>query len=418
MPLGKKIYYGWFVLAGAILVWTVSSGTFFFSYGIFLPLMSEDLGWSRTAIGSGLSMGLTFFGLPSPLIGIAIARYGPRKNVIFGNLLAALGMFGMSQCRELWQLYLFFGVMVGMGTGFGLYLACTTLVNNWFLKKKALSMGLVVSAGGLGGLIFPPLTSALTAALGWQQTWVVLGGINIVFAVGLGGLVLIRNAPKVAVPAPGGTPPEVTTLLEGGTMPLAATTTAQAPAWAVARKPGFWLITLIGATNYFAFGSMNAHQTAYLQEVGFSVIIAALVFSLVSVMAAAGRLSFGLLAQRFNYIRIIIVAFVVQLGSFAILLAAQNPAPVYLYAVLFGISSGAIIVSFPMLVAQYAGTARYVRLMGLALPVVLLAEAAGPVIAGARYDASGSYTTAIIMVMAVVLLGLLCTVALRWAKRP
>ena len=130
---GKNSFYGWFVLAGVMLVFFTSSGTFFFSFGVFLPVIADDLGWSRAAVGAGLSISLLVLGLPSPIIGASISRFGPRKNIIFGNSLAAFGMLGMSQCSELWHLYFFFGVLVGLGAGFGLYLPGTALVNNWFM---------------------------------------------------------------------------------------------------------------------------------------------------------------------------------------------------------------------------------------------------------------------------------------------
>ena len=129
-------FYGWFVLAGAMLVYFTSAGTFFFSFGVFLPVISDDLGWSRAAVGSGLSLTLLIFALSSPLIGASIVKFGPRINIILGNIVAAFGMFGMSQCSELWHLYFFFGVLVGLGAGFGLYLAGTTLVNNWFIDRS------------------------------------------------------------------------------------------------------------------------------------------------------------------------------------------------------------------------------------------------------------------------------------------
>jgi len=191
-----ELFYGWFVVAGATLVWFITVGTFFFSYGVFLPVMSDALNWSRTATGAGLTIALLTFGLASPLVGVSIAKFGPRKNIILGNSVAALGMFGMAQCRELWHLYVFFGVMVGIGAGFGLYIACTTLVNNWFDDRKTLAMGIVVTAGSLAGFAFPPLASWLIATVGWQVTWIVYGSLILIFAVVIGGLVLIRNTPE------------------------------------------------------------------------------------------------------------------------------------------------------------------------------------------------------------------------------
>ncbi|MFC1945498.1 MFS transporter, partial [Chloroflexota bacterium] len=169
-------FYGWFVLAGAMLVFFISAGSLLFSYGVFLPVMSDGLGWSRAYVGAGLSLALLIFAFFSPLIGASIIKFGPRVNIILGNFVAALGMFGMSQCSELWHLYFFFGVLVGLGTGFGQYLACTTLINNWFMAKKSLSMGFLLASAGLAGFVFPPLTAWLIASVGWQTTWIVLGG--------------------------------------------------------------------------------------------------------------------------------------------------------------------------------------------------------------------------------------------------
>ena len=160
-------FYDWVALAGAILVYFVSSGTFFYSYGVFLPFMCNEYDWSRALVGAGLSVALLAFGLPSPLIGASIARFGPRINIIFGNLLVVIGLAGMSITTELWQLYLFYGILVGLGAGFGLYMTCTTVANNWFVRKRSLVMGLVTAAGGLGGFAFPPLVTGLISSIGW-----------------------------------------------------------------------------------------------------------------------------------------------------------------------------------------------------------------------------------------------------------
>jgi len=109
--------------------------------------------------GAGLSMSKLAFGLPSPLIGFSIARFGPRANIIFGNLLMVVGLAGMSIITEVWHLFVFYGILVGLGAGFGMYISCTTVVNNWFPKKRSLVMVIIASSGGLGAFVFPPLVT-------------------------------------------------------------------------------------------------------------------------------------------------------------------------------------------------------------------------------------------------------------------
>ena len=133
-------FYGWIALGGAALVFFSSSGAFYYSYGVFLPTICNTFGWSRTLVGGALTVALLAFGLPSPLIGASITRFGPRANIVFGNLLSVLGLAGMSIATEAWQLYLFYGILGGLGAGFGLYMASTAVVNNWFIRKRSVAM--------------------------------------------------------------------------------------------------------------------------------------------------------------------------------------------------------------------------------------------------------------------------------------
>ena len=89
---GGRVFYGWTALSGAMLVFFTTSGIFFYSYGVFLPFMSNEYDWSRSLVGGGLSVALLTFGLPSPLIGRSIAKFGPRATMVFGNLLVVVGL--------------------------------------------------------------------------------------------------------------------------------------------------------------------------------------------------------------------------------------------------------------------------------------------------------------------------------------
>jgi MFS family permease len=94
----------------------------------------------------------------------------------------------MSQVGEIWQVYLFFGVMGGMGLAFGEFIPVTTIVNHWFIRKRPLAMGLVFASGGLGGFLMPPLISSFISGWGWRWAWVGLAVIHLSLAVILGGL--------------------------------------------------------------------------------------------------------------------------------------------------------------------------------------------------------------------------------------
>ena len=410
------VFYGWIALAGAALVYFTGCGTFFYSYGVFLPTMCDELGWSRAAMAAGLSLGTLTFGLPGPLIGAAITRFGPRVNMVLGNLLAALGLAGVSLAQETWHLYFFYG-LGGLGLGFGMYMACTTVANNWFIGKRSLGMGLVVAAGGLGGFAFPPLVTWLISTIGWQMSWVALAGIHFILAVLIGGLILVRNKPEDLGQVPYGISIGPVRGEEGiGYRSRVYQSRVDWQTKQAMREPVTWLIATICAANFFAIGTVTAHQVAYLKDVGFTPMIAAMVLSLVSGMSIIGRLGFGALAVRFEVRQLAITSFVVQLVALAILLTTRNLTLIYIYAALFGISYGALVTALPTFVGGYYGRTYYAQILGIIFPLSTVAEAVGPVLAGAIYDATTTYMPAFAIVVAISLVGLVSAILTRPPK--
>jgi len=413
-------FYGWIALAGAMLVYFTTSGTFFYSYGVFLPAMCNEYGWSRAIVGGGLSVALLAFGLPSPLIGASIARFGPRANIVFGNLLVVIGLAGMSITTEVWQLYLFYGILVGLGGGFGLYLPCTIMVNNWFITKRSLGMGLVISAGGLGGFAFPPLATWLIPTVGLQMTWLALGMIQLTCAVLIGGLILVRNRPEDMGQAPDGISNAQANGIEDE--PGYTSRVYQSPmdwqARQAIRKPTTWLIATLCAANFLAIGTVTAHQVAYLKDIGFSPIVAAMALGLVPGMSILGRLGFGLLGVRFEVRHLAIVSFIIQVTALIILLTTKTLFLIYIYAVLFGISYGALVVALPTFIGAYYGRIHYAQILGLIFPLAIIAEAAGPLIAGAINDAMGTYIPAFAIITGFSTVGLICAILAHPPKPP
>lgn len=405
-------FYGWIALAGAMLVYFTTSGTFFYSYGVFLPAMCNEYGWSRAIVGGGLSVALLAFGLPSPLIGASIARFGPRANIVFGNLLVVIGLAGMSITTEVWQLYLFYGILVGLGAGFGLYLTCTVVVNNWFIRKRSLGMGLVISAGGLGGFAFPPLATWLISTVGLQMAWLALAMMQLACAVLIGGLILVRNRPEDMGQAPDGISNAQANGIEDE--PGYTSRVYQSPmdwqARQAIRKPTTWLIATLCAANFLAIGTVTAHQVAYLKDIGFSPIVAAMALGLVPGMSILGRLGFGLLGVRFEVRHLAIVSFIIQVTALIILLTTKTLFLIYIYAVLFGISYGALVVALPTFIGAYYGRIHYAQILGLIFPLAIIAEAAGPLIAGAINDAMGTYIPAFAIITGFSTVGLICAI--------
>ena len=408
---GKK-FYGWIALAGAILVYSTTGGTFFYSYGVFLPTMCSEYGWSRALVGGALSVALLGFGLPSPLVGASISRFGPRANIILGNLVVSAGLAAMSIATEVWQIYLFFGVIVGLGSAFGLYLTCTTVVNNWFMTRRSLGMGLVTSAGGLGGFLFPPLTAWLISTIGLQMAWLALAIIELTCAVLIGGLILVRNKPEDMGQLPDGISSAHVHEIEQTTLSSSQIyqSSMDWQARQAMRNPTTWLIITLCAANFLAIGTVAAHQVAYLKDLGFSPIVASITLGLIPGMSILGRLGFGFSAIKFEVRHLAIACFAVQVTALIVLTTTKSLLLIYIYAMLFGISSGALVVALPTFIGAYYGRKHYAEILGFIFPLAIVAQALGPIVAGAINDAMGTYLPAFAIVTCFSTVGLLCAI--------
>jgi len=400
-------FYGWTALSGAMLVFFCGCGNLFYSFGVFVPPMTEEFGWSRSALAMGYTLFLLIMGLLGPLVGTTVSKFGARKNVIIGNLVAALGLAGMSLTQDIWHVYLFFGVLIGIGNAFGTFIPTISIANNWFIRRKVLAISLVLASGGVGGFAFPPLIAWLIANLGWQLAWVCLAGIHLVLATGIAGII-IRNKPEDLGQVPDGKITEVDQ--EAGPGRVASGRVYQTPVdWgtkAALRTHALWLIMFFDAATWFSLNILTVHQVAYLEGLGFSPMLAATTLGLVVGMSIFGRLGFGVLGTRFE-IRHLAAICLAGFGISMVILINIKALPfsiIYLYTILVGVSYGGLAICLPTLLGAYYGRAHYAQILGWSSPIGMLVGAAGPLLAGFIYDQTGNYMPA--FMAAAVLLGL------------
>jgi sugar phosphate permease len=413
-PKKRKVFYGWFALAGLALVVFTVSGAFINSFGVFLPVICEDLEWSRAVVAMALSIGIMSFGLPSPLFGLLVTRFGPRFTIIWGNLVAAAAIAGISLVHEIWQFYLLYSI-IGIGGGFGGYIACSTIANNWFIKKRSLALGIFVASGGLGGFVFPPVATAMIAAIGWRLSWVVMAGIVAIGAI-VGGVILIRNRPEDIGLVPDGVEPgpfdEIDVIKTAVPEKEASVGLRQ-----MLKTPVIWMIAGFAVANAFVIGTMNTHQVAYIQDIGFPPMTAATTMSVLAAVGVTGSVSFGASALKLNVKKLGITAFSCQLIALVILLTTKQLGLIYIYAILLGLGYGALTTAMPTFVGIYFGREIYARALGLILPFQVGAQAVAAYVAGVIYDAAGSYTPAFIVVASCIAAGFFIMTMMRLPKR-
>jgi MFS family permease len=252
------------------------------------------------------------------------------------------------------------------------------------------------------------------------MAWLALAIIQLACAVLMGGLILVRNKPEDMGQLPDG-------ILNNHDNEIEETTGNSSQVYQSSldwqtrqaiRSPTTWLIATLCAANLLALGTVTAHQVAYLKDIGFSPIVAAMALGLIPGMSILGRLGFGFLGVRFEVRHLAIASFIIQVTALIILLTTKTLLLIYIYATLFGISYGALVVALPAFIGAYYGRTHYAQILGLIFPLAIAGEAAGPIIAGIINDAMGTYIPAFAIITSFSTVGLLCAILAYPPKPP
>ena len=167
LPLPVPFYYGWLVLALSFLT-TLTGAGIRSSPTVLIHPLEMEFGWSRAAIASAISLNLLLFGVAAPISGWLLDRFGARRVMLGSLSLLLVGVSATMVMRELWQLFLLWGIVVGLGAGGVGSVLSATVANRWFVARRGLALGILNSASSTGQLIFIPLFMALIVFSGWR----------------------------------------------------------------------------------------------------------------------------------------------------------------------------------------------------------------------------------------------------------
>lgn len=404
-------FYGWYALTGAMVTAFISGGALINAFGVLLPAICDKFQWSRAIVAGFLSVGLIAFGLPSPIYGFLVNRFGPRLCIILGNLLAGLGFASIYFVDEIWQFYTLY-IIIGAGSGLGGYIASTTIANNWFIKRRSLAFGFVLSSAGLGGFFFPPMVAALLSLFGIHKSYLVLAFLVLAGSVVLGGLILIRDRPEdvgqlpdIKLPGP--------CVEQDEHPPQAGDDQALFRLSVFLKKPTVWLIAGFVTANSFASGTVMPHQVAYLRDIGFNAIIAATTMSSLAISNLTGSIVFGTLAMRFDIRYLATAAFLFEFIAMIILMSTRELAFIYIYTVFMGLGNGSLSTALPTFIGNYYPRGYYSLILGFIFPFNLLSQATAAATVGAIYDSTHSYQLAFSILIICSVMGMICSLTAR-----
>lgn len=379
----------WLIVA-ALFVVTLGISTPLAAYGVFLPVLAEAFGWSRGAISMALSINLLLGGLAGFAVGALADRHGPRLLLIPTVALAGAGFALVSAVGTLWQLYLFVGVMGGVGMS-SFYLLSAFTVARWFDERRGLAIALVLVGFNLGYIFGGPLAAWLITKVGWRAAYALLGS-GCGFASVLAALsVRLPRAPEAAAllrPA-GGRETSGVGPPRGGSSPDAAHGVTLAEALADPRQ---WCLNVAWLLCGGLALMVSVHVVPFARDQGISLAGASLALTAYGIGSVGGRIAAGAVSDRIGTLTTIRAAYVIQALALLTLLWAPSREALLGSLVAFGAGFAASDTMIVKVVPDVFG----VRAIGAIMGVLTLGwrsgAALGPATAGFLYDLTGSYT--------------------------
>lgn len=409
----RKPFYGWKALAVVSSMYFVMSGALLYSFPMFLPFLCEAFDWSRAFVSWAQTTAMIVIGVTGPFAGMFIARYGPRRAIVVGNILSASCFILMGFLSGPWQLFFAYGVLFGLGGSLGGMLPITTIANNWFVKKRSLALSFVFTAGGIGALVLVNLTMKMINSLGWRSTYFMIGAITILLLVIMPGL-LVRNKPEDLGQVPDGIDGQDKKVTEARAKNIHSTP-VDFTAKEAMRTPALWLLTVFAAAHMFGLQGMLQHQVAFLMDIGLSSSAAAFAMSLFGGVSIVGRLGIGFLGLKYHIRPLAIITMFLLIAGMSIAVFTKTMSMVFVYTTLLGIGMGSSLVAVMNLYPLYFGKTHYPKIFGYMRPFITIISSLGSPLAGRIRDITGDYTLAWEISVGVLMIGL---VLLILAKPP
>jgi MFS family permease len=359
-------------------------------YGLpfYYDFMVREFGWSRTQVTSGNAISKLLIG---PLFGFAagwiVDRFGPRRLMMAGIVMAGAALVGLAHMTALWMFYLFY-ILNALGYVCGGPLPNQVLLSRWFNKARGKAMGFAYLGIGIGGYLVLRLSPRLVEAFGWRGALQTLGIIIVAMALPLAWFV--RDEPSGVSPERADPPAARQVVPMGG----------------VFRDPAFYLLAIGSMCSIAAVGGTNQHLKLFLSlDLKYSQNAAATIASTVLACSIAGRLIMGWLADRIPRKHVMLLIYALVAGSIPLLFATTSSASLYAFAVVFGLGLGGEYMIVPLIAAELFGVRVLGRLLGVILTADGVAEATAPMLVGHLRDTSGSYRSGFIVLILIALAG-------------
>ncbi len=361
---------------GVLLLVSSIGGVGMWSVVVTLPAVQAEFGLARAEAALPYTMTMLGFAAGGIVMGRMADRFGIAATVAFAAVMLALGYAAASLAGDIVTYALAHGLMIGLlGSGalFGPVMADASM---WFRKRRGLAVSIAAAGNYAAGAIWPPIVAALSDAIGWRQTELVIGAVMVVTVLPLS--FLLRAPAPAQTDARAGAADMATSRRRLGLSPHML----------------IGLLVVAGLGCCVAMSMPQVHIVAYCGDLGYGPARGAQMLSLMLGMGIISRVSSGWIADRIGGLPTLVAGSLLQLGSLSLFLFFDSLFSLYMISALFGLFQGGIVPSYAIILREYFPAKGVSTKIGLVLSATIVGMALGGWMTGAIFDLSGSYSLA------------------------
>ncbi len=404
---GRRIFYGWVIVAVAFAAVFSEATTRNFLLSVFVVPVSEEFGWSRTVFTGAIAIGSALSSLIAPFVGPIIDKRGPKGVIVVGVAITSAAFMGLAFVRTVWQFYILL-ILARAISSSTVLMGAMVAVANWFVRRRGRAIALSRSGTWVAIPLFILMAQLIAASSGWRVSWFVMGAVTLVLAIPP-TLLFMKRRPEDVGLLPDGDTAEG----DGSQSPAGRQGHAGAEeSWTLGeavRTRSLWLLIAAHALGGMVVQGVNLHALASLVDRGLPGATAAGATSMALIASGGGTLGWGFVFERLGARYTSVLIYVgTAVGMVALMVANSVPAA-YVYAVVYGFCFGGFRILEHIVYADYFGRRHLGTITGFTRPFHVATNAAGPLLASLAYDMQGSYSLAftVYLVSFIVAAGLM-----------